>query len=134
MLMIERYKAQAAGLAGAILALGIPATGFAEKLVFATPSPTSISYAPFAMSFQMGFFKQEGLEVEMVRIRGSGTLIPQIANKSVDIGWPNPDVTIIAAQPGRDRLPVKFYYNHLPKSVWEVIVPADSAAVLVESS
>ena len=98
----------------------------AEKLVFATPSPTSVSYAPFAMSFEMGYFKEEGLEVEMVRIRGSGTLVPQVANKSVDIGWPNPDVVIIAAQPGRDRLPVKFFYNHLPKSVWETIVPADS--------
>ncbi len=99
----------------------------AEKLVFATPSPTSISYAPFAMSFQMGFFKEEGLEIEMVRIRGSGTLIPQVANKSVDIGWPNPDVVIATAQPGRDKLPVKFFYNHLPKSVWEVIVPAASS-------
>ena len=125
--LIERYHATAVGLVCAILSLANPSAGFAEKLVFATPSPTSISYAPFAMSFEMGFFREEGLEVEMVRIKGSGTLIPQIANKSVDIGWPNPDVTIIAAQPGRDRLPVKFFYNHLPKSVWEVIVPAGSA-------
>jgi NitT/TauT family transport system substrate-binding protein len=78
------------------------------------------------MSFQMGYFKEEGLEIEMVRIRGSGTLVPQVANKSVDIGWPNPDVVIKTAQPGRDKLPVKFFYNHLSKSVWEVIVPADS--------
>lgn len=127
MTMIERYRAHAVGLACAIAIMGNAAGSFAEKLVFATPSPTSISYAPFAMSFQMGFFKQEGLEVEMVRIKGSGTLVPQIANKSVDIGWPNPDVAIISAQPGRDRLPVKFYYNHLPKSVWEIIVPAGSA-------
>lgn len=125
--MIKRFYASIVGPACAFFVVASPSTGVAEKLVFATPSPTSISYAPFAMSFQMGYFKEEGLEVEMVRIKGSGTLVPQIANKSVDIGWPNPDVAIISAQPGRDQLPVKFFYNHLPKSVWEVIVPAGSA-------
>ena len=95
--MIKRYHAAIVGLACAMIVLANPSTGSAEKLVFATPSPTSISYAPFAMSFQMGYFKEEGLEVEMVRIKGSGTLVPQVANKSVDIGWPNPDVAIISA-------------------------------------
>ena len=48
-------------------------------------------------------------------------------NRGAHIGWPNPDVAIISAQPGRDQLPVKFHYNHLPKFVWEVTVPAGSA-------
>lgn len=51
---------------------------------------------------------------------------PQVIG-AAHIGWPNPDVAIISAQPGRDQLPVKFYYNHLPKFVWEVTVPAGSA-------
>ena len=122
-----------AGLAIATFAMCDVGESRAEKLIFATPSPTSVSYAPFAMSFQMGYFKEEGLEIEMVRIRGSGTLIPQVANKSVDVGWPNPDVVITTAQPGRDKLPVKFFYNHLPKSVWEVIVPANSSARKIEN-
>lgn len=126
----SKYAAAAMGLVGT-LSLGGTAMA-ADKLVLATPSPTSISYAPWAMTYQMGFFKEEGLEVDIVRIDGSGALIPQVANNSVDIGWPNPDIVIVSAQPGRDTLPVKFFYNHLPKSVWEVIVPDNSDIKTVE--
>ncbi|MGE0745164.1 MAG: ABC transporter substrate-binding protein [Rhodospirillales bacterium] len=114
-----------AATAAAMLLTAVAPAG-AEKLVFATPSPVSISYAPWSAAFQLGYFKEEGLKVEMVQIEGSGKLIPQVANKSVDIGWPNPDVVVIGAQPGRDPLPVKFFYNHLPRSVWEIVVGARS--------
>ncbi len=122
--------AMAVGLVGALSLAGTASA--TDKLVLATPSPTSISYAPWAMAYEMGFFKEEGLELDIVRIDGSGTLIPQVATKGVDIGWPNPDIVIVSAQPGRDTLPVKFFYNHLVQSVWEVIVPANSDIKTIE--
>jgi NitT/TauT family transport system substrate-binding protein len=33
---------------------------------------------------------------------------------------------VISHDVGRDPLPVKFFYNHLRRNVWELVVPADS--------
>ncbi|HZT51228.1 MAG TPA: ABC transporter substrate-binding protein, partial [Stellaceae bacterium] len=57
---------------------------------------------------------------------GGAVLDPQLVNKSVDIGWETPDPIVISHDAGHDALPVKFFYNHLRRNVWEIVVPADS--------
>jgi NitT/TauT family transport system substrate-binding protein len=76
------------------------------------------------MAISMGYFKDEGLDVEVVPFRGgSGVLIPQIVNGSIQIGFPTLDVLMIARQPGRDYMPLKFFYNVTRTSIYEVVVP-----------
>lgn len=58
--------------------------------------------------------------------KGTGTLIPQMLAKRVDIGYPNPDTLIISRAPGKDKLPLKFFYNATRASGWEFAVLADS--------
>jgi NitT/TauT family transport system substrate-binding protein len=94
-----------------------------EKVRFGTGSRISLTSAPLTMAMGMGFFKQEGFEVEVFPFKGgSGVLVPQIANKSVDLGYPTMDLIIIARQPGRDYLPLKFFYNVTRASIYEVVV------------
>jgi NitT/TauT family transport system substrate-binding protein len=94
-----------------------------EKVKFGTGSAISLTSAPLTTAIGMGFFKEEGLEVEVIPFKaGSGVLIPQIANKSVLIGFPTADVMVIARQPGRDYLPLKFFYNMTRTSIYEVVV------------
>jgi NitT/TauT family transport system substrate-binding protein len=94
-----------------------------EKIKFGTGSAISLTSAPATLAISMGFFKDEGLEVEVVPFRGgSGVLIPQMVNKSILIGFPTLDVLMIARQPGRDYMPLKFFYNMTRTSIYEVVV------------
>lgn len=99
-----------------------------EKVVFGNPNPAglNIGMAPFYYAEEMGFFKEEGIDVEYVTFNGGAVLDPQVANKSVDIGWEGPASVISSHDTGHDSLPVKFFYNHLRRNVWEIAVPADS--------
>ena len=86
----------------------------------------TLSQAPMVAAKQLGYFKEEGLDVELMGFMGTGTLIPQMLAKRVDIGYPNPDTLIISRAPGKDKLPLKFFYNATRASGWEFAVLADS--------
>jgi NitT/TauT family transport system substrate-binding protein len=108
------------GLAESALAL--------EKLKFGTGSAISLTSAPLTMAISMGYFKEEGLDVEVIPFRGgSGVLIPQIVNKSIEVGFPTLDVLMIARQPGRDYMPLKFFYNVTRTSIYEIVVLESSS-------
>lgn len=102
---------------------GSAAVAAQEKVIFGTGTAVSLTSAPLTMAIGMGFFKEEGLDVELQPFpRGSGVLIPQIVNKSVLVGFPTLDLLIIARQPGRDYLPLRFFYNITRTSIYEVVV------------
>jgi NitT/TauT family transport system substrate-binding protein len=120
----------ASGLACAAILAWFPGTVSAlDKIKFGTGSAISLTSAPLTMAISMGYFKEEGLDVEVIPFRGgSGVLIPQIVNKSIDVGFPTLDVLMIARQPGRDYMPLKFFYNVTRTSIYEVVV-LDSSPV-----
>jgi len=96
------------------------------KLVFGTVTSVTLSLGIIVAAKGLGFFKEEGLDVEIVEFNGTGTLLPQMTAKRVHVGYPNPDVLMISRQPGKDPLPIKYFYNATRESAWEFIVPADS--------
>lgn len=97
-----------------------------QKVVFGTVTTVTLSNGPIVAAQALGFFKEEGLDVEIVSFKGTATLLPQISAKRVDVGYPNPDALIISRQPGRDPLPLKFFYNATRESAWEFAVLEDS--------
>jgi NitT/TauT family transport system substrate-binding protein len=111
----------------AALLLGASAAPALEKVKFGTASSISLTSAPLTMAISMGYFKDEGLDVEVVPFRGgSGVLIPQMVNGSIQVGFPTLDVLMIARQPGRDYMPLKFFYNVTRTSIYEIVVPEGS--------
>ncbi len=96
------------------------------KVVYGTVTSVTLSQAAVVAAKQLGFFKEEGLDVDVVEFNGTGTLLPQITSKRVHVGYPNPDVLIVSRQPGKDPLPLKFFYNATRESGWEFVVLADS--------
>jgi NitT/TauT family transport system substrate-binding protein len=118
-------------LAAAALALlacwpSAPASA-ATKITLGYVTTMTISQAPVVFAIDLGYFKEEGLELEFLEFKGgTAILLPQLANKSVTIGYPNPDILVISRQPGHDPLPLKFFYNATPASVWEFAVLAKS--------
>lgn len=116
-------------LLAVVLAAALSAASVAQaqtKLVFGTVTSVTLSLGAIVAAKGLGFFKEEGLEVEIVEFNGTGTLLPQMTAKRVQVGYPNPDVLMISRQPGKDPLPIKYFYNATRESGWEFIVPADS--------
>lgn len=116
----------ASSLALALSPLSAGLAMAAEKVMWGTPARPTLSAAPMMLAINQGYFDRDGLEIEIVYIQGSGRLLPQIAQREVDIGWPNADILIKSRQPGKDPLPVVFFYNSSRYSVWEVVARADS--------
>lgn len=105
---------------------GLPAHAASTKLVYGNVTEMTLSQAPMVAAKRLGYFNAEGLEVELMGFKGTGTLIPQMLAGRVDIGYPNPDTLIISREPGKEHLPLKFFYNMTRSSGWEFVVPADS--------
>jgi NitT/TauT family transport system substrate-binding protein len=113
-------------LLAAALAVAAPSVHAQQKLVFGTVTTVTLSLGIIVAAKQLGFYKEEGLDVDIVEFNGTATLLPQMTAKRVQIGYPNPDVLIISRQPGRDPLPIKYFYNATRESAWEFVVLADS--------
>lgn len=98
----------------------------ATKLVYGNVTEMTLSQAPMVAAKQLGYFATEGLEVELMGFKGTGTLLPQMLAHRVDIGYPNPDTLILSRAQGKEKLPIKYFYNMTRASGWEFVVPADS--------
>jgi len=96
------------------------------KLRYGNVTEMTLSQVPIVAAKRLGYFKEEGLDVELMGFKGTGTLIPQLLAKRVDIGYPNPDTFILSRAPGAERLPLKFFYNATRSSGWEFIVLEES--------
>jgi NitT/TauT family transport system substrate-binding protein len=97
-----------------------------QKVVFGTVTTVTLSLGVVTAAKQLGFFKDEGLDVDIVSFNGTATLLPQMNAKRVHVGYPNPDVLILSRAPGKDPLPLKFFYNATRESAWEFVVLNDS--------
>ncbi len=86
----------------------------------------SLTFRPIYAAIDLGYFKQENIELEILDFQGASILLPQVANNAVTIGFPGPDPLIISNQTGRDPIPVKFFYNGARESIWEFLVPENS--------
>lgn len=81
--------------------------------------------APYWASVQfgksLGFFKEEGIDLEIVAVQGATVLYPQIASKGVTFGLVAPDLQMIAADKGA-RFPIKLVSHIYEKNVFEYVV------------
>lgn len=125
---MNRLKKFAASLA---LSLALPLACISsamavETVVFGTVTRITVGYAPLIAAQELGYFKEENIDLQIREFVGSAVLMPQIATKQVTIGYPAADVLILTRQPGRDPMPAKFFYNAVRSSIWEFYVPEKS--------
>lgn len=82
-------------------------------------------YAPFVVAKQMGYFEQEGLDVELKPVAGSNEVTIQVAAGNGQVGFPSPAAPIIGLQPAFG-MKVKFFYAMNRKNIWSLSVLPDS--------
>jgi NitT/TauT family transport system substrate-binding protein len=110
----------------ASLVIGAPAIVRAQTAVtFAVPNPSALTWLPYWVAVGEGYFAEEGLDLRLEAVDGSSSVLQAMSAGQAQIGAPGPGPTLGARSRGID---VKFLYNLYPKSVFGILVKADSAA------
>jgi NitT/TauT family transport system substrate-binding protein len=107
------------------LSLWLPAGAQTTKLKIATCARTITAGlgAPFAVATKMGWFKAEGIEVEIVPLPGSTDCVKTIATKDVLVALPSVEPLAILRPQG---VKAKFFYTAYQTNTYGIAVPADS--------
>lgn len=109
--------------AGALLT-GLAGSAFAQtNITVAVPNPSAITWAPMWAAIGEGYFEDEGLILDIQAVDGSSSVLQAMSSGQAEIGAPGPGPTLAARARG---LEVKFIYNLYPKSVFGLLVPAES--------
>jgi len=112
-----------AAAAGAMLA-GLAGGAFAQtNITVAVPNPSAVTWAPMWAAIGEGYFEDEGLILDVQAVDGSSSVLQAMSSGQAEIGAPGPGPVLGARARGLD---VVFIYNLYPKSVFGLLVPADS--------
>ena len=68
----------------------------------------SVFYAPFYVAMEMGYFKDEGLEIDLTNGGGSDTSMTALLSSSADVALLGPETGIYTALGGANDMPVIF--------------------------
>ncbi|MBS0124117.1 ABC transporter substrate-binding protein [Thetidibacter halocola] len=116
----------------ASLLSAIPATGLLgtaalaqgmRDITFVQPSPSAINSFPVFVAIGEGYFAEEGLNVTVEAINGSGAVLQALSAGQAHFGRPGPGPVIAARSRGVDAV---FIYNVAARSNFGVVVRQDS--------
>ncbi len=103
---------------------GLAGGAFAQtNITVAVPNPSAVTWAPMWAAIGEGYFEDEGLILDVQAVDGSSSVLQAMSSGQAEIGAPGPGPVLGARARGLD---VVFIYNLYPKSVFGLLVPADS--------
>ncbi|SHH32906.1 ABC transporter substrate-binding protein [Marivita hallyeonensis] len=130
--MITRRTFAAAALASvsALGLLGGAATAQdLRDITFVQPSPSAINSFPVFVAIGEGYFEEEGLNVTVEAINGSGAVLQALSAGQAHFGRPGPGPLLAARSRGVDAVHI---YNVAARSNFGIAVPQDSEIQSVE--
>ena len=92
-------------------------------VTFVQPNPSSISSFPVFVAQGEGFFADEGIDVTVQTVDGSGAAVQVLAAGQAQFARPGPGVVLSARSRGED---IVFIYNFAARSNFGVVVPEES--------
>jgi NitT/TauT family transport system substrate-binding protein len=78
---------------------------------------------PFAIATKMGWFRAEGIEVELVPLPGSGDCVKNLATREVMAALPSVEPLAVGRPQG---IKAKVFYTAYQGNIYGIAVPADS--------
>ena len=130
--MITRRTFAAAALAS-VSAIGLlGSAAIAQELrdiTFVQPSPSAINSFPVFVAIGEGYFEDEGLNVTVEAINGSGAVLQALSAGQAHFGRPGPGPLLAARSRGVDAVHI---YNVAARSNFGIAVPQDSEIESVE--
>lgn len=119
-------------LALAVAAVGLAAPAGAQESVTYAVTTTNISVGHAAQSsipVTAGFWKEQGLDVDVIGIKGATAGIQQVASGQVDFATVGPEALLIARSKG---VKVKGVYIFARKPIYRIVALPDSGIKTVE--
>ncbi len=83
----------------------------------------SSAATPFAVATKLGWYKQDGIEVELVPLPGSTDCVKNVATKEVPFSLPSVEPLAIGRPQG---IKAKTFYTAYQGNIYGIAVPADS--------
>ena len=99
------------------------------KLTFLMPAPSVMQFHPWQIAKELGYFTDEGVDVDIVAGDGSSSILQQILSGNADAGVPTPGATMLAASTGRDLVTV---YQYAYTNIFTLAASAESGITAVE--
>jgi NitT/TauT family transport system substrate-binding protein len=85
------------------------------------------SQAPFIVAKYLGYFSQEGLDVDLLTVGGSNEIAIQVASGNANLGEASPAQAVIGMQQNAAApLNVRYFYDAGYRNIWSMSVPTDS--------
>lgn len=112
-----------AGVAALFSALVTSVAWSATAVTVAVPNPSAITWAPLWAGIGEGYFEEEDLELQVQAVDGSSQVLQALAAGQAQIGFPGPGPLLGARARDLDAV---FLYNLYPKSLFGLLVKADS--------
>lgn len=85
-----------------VVSLTAPSLAQDKVKFFAGASSKSLGYAPLWIAHKQGFFAQQGLDADVITIRGSPLTLQALAAESIYVGNATTDAIIAAVEKGLD--------------------------------
>ncbi|MCC7487461.1 MAG: ABC transporter substrate-binding protein [Burkholderiales bacterium] len=110
-------------------ALALPAGGPAAQplqkvtLLHSQPQITAAFAYSSSLPVHLGYFREEGLEVEVSPSKGAAAAMQLLVGGRADAAIGNPSGAMLAIQKGAD---VRFYYTSIRGDIFGIALPADS--------
>lgn len=109
--------------AAATIATLMSGAALAGDITVAVPNPSGILLLPIVAAQGEGYFAEEGVNVNIEALNGSGAVLQALAAGQAQVG--NPGAGPFLQARARD-VPVKMIYRLNPLSSYSLVVPADS--------
>jgi len=111
---------------------GGTADGSAETLThvrFALPTSMGANNSPLAVAVELGYFEDEGLNVEIINTNDSTSIVQGIDAGSIEIGSTPPEPILQAITQGTD---LELTYNYIRQQTGSIAVLADGPVKKIE--
>jgi NitT/TauT family transport system substrate-binding protein len=83
------------------------------------------AFSPVSVAKFLGYFTEEGLDVNLIAVGGSNEVALAISSGAGDVGLASPGQALVGMQPP-GSLDLKFFYQANYRSIWSVAVKPDS--------
>ena len=93
-----------------------------DKVMYGVPGTIGSAVANLAFAQELGYFDRENIEFDMIGLPGSGVIVPQLLTGQLQASAGSIDPLIIARQPGKPHLPLRFVYNLVRTITWQLVV------------
>lgn len=79
-----------------------------DNLIRISEVTHSLFYAPLYVAMNKGYFKDEGLDIELTNAGGSDTVMSSLISNSADVGLMGPESTVYVRNNGMQNAPIIF--------------------------